>query len=284
MVDQVLDTNGRAAEERRQIVVLLVDDQAFVGVAVGRLLATEPDIGLHCCRHALEAIAVANQLNPTIILQDLVMPDLDGLTLVRLFRTNPPTAGTPVIVLSGNDDPDTRTRALAQGANDYLVKLPPKDDLIACIRRHAVVGTPSRANTAPATPVPATATLQPGQDETLDRSTLAAFRQGDAPGSFDFMRMLIDQFLQEAASQVEMLKDAARRSDAQGLEATAHSLKGSSMTIGARRLGGLCAQVESDAAGKPDGVAAEVLLAELDREFLRVRDALALERHSLDPQ
>ncbi len=98
---KVLDTNRRSAEDRRQIVVLLVDDQAFVGAAVGRLLATEHDIGLHCCRNALDAIAVANQLNPTIILQDLVMPDIDGLTLVRLFRANPPTAETPVIVLSG---------------------------------------------------------------------------------------------------------------------------------------------------------------------------------------
>ena len=92
MVEQVLDTNRGSDGEPRQIVVLLVDDQAFVGAAVGRLLATEPDIALHCCRNALDAIALANQLNPTIILQDLVMPDIDGLTLVRLFRTNPPTA------------------------------------------------------------------------------------------------------------------------------------------------------------------------------------------------
>ena len=282
MVDQVLDTNRRSAEEPRQIVVLLVDDQAFVGAAGGRLLATEPDIALHCCRNALDAVALANQLNPAIILQDLVMPDIDGLTLVRLFRTNPPTAETPVIVLSGNDDLDTRSRALAQGASDYLVKLPPKDDLIACIRRHAVAGTLSRADAVPGALDRATAP-QPGTEETLDRSVLAAFHQADAPGSFDFTRMLIDQFLRDAASQVEMLKDAARRSDAPRLEATAHSLRGSSMTMGARRLGGLCAQVEGHAAGRPDGVGAEVLLVELDREFTRVRDALALERHSLDP-
>jgi CheY-like chemotaxis protein len=260
-----------------------VDDQAFVGAAVGRLLAAEHDIELHCCRNAIDAVAVANEINPTIILQDLVMPDIDGLTLVRLFRTNPSTTGTPVIVLSGNDDPATRTRALAQGADDYLVKLPPKDDLIACIRRHAIAGTTGRLEAGPVASDLATATPQPGPDETLDRSVLAAFRQGDTPDSSNFTRMLIDQFLQDAASQVEMLKDAARRSDAQRLEATAHSLRGSSMTMGARRLGGLCAQVERHAASKPDSLAAEAMLAELDREFVRVQDALAVERHSLDP-
>jgi len=264
--------------DQRQIVVLLVDDQAFVAAAVGRLLATEHDIGLHCCLHAHDAVAMANQLNPTIILQDLVMPGIGGLALVALFRTNPPTAGTPVIVLSGNDDPETRTRALAQGASDYLVKLPPKDDLIACIRRHAVANTASRAVALDRAP----ATLEPGTDETLDPSVLAAFHQADTPGSSDFTRLLIDEFLRDAASQVEILKDAARRSDGPRLEATAHSLRGSAMTMGARRLGGLCARVEGHAANTPGGVAAEVLLAELDREFTRVRDALAVERHSLD--
>lgn len=108
-------TTCRSAGNDRQIVVLLVDDQPFVGAAVGRLLATEHDITLNCCTSAVDALAVAGRLNPTIILQDLVMPDIDGLTLVRLFRTNPPTARTPVIVLSGNDDPDTRSSARARG-------------------------------------------------------------------------------------------------------------------------------------------------------------------------
>jgi DNA-binding response OmpR family regulator len=226
---------------------------------------------------------MASQLNPTIILQDLVMPDLDGLALVRLFRTNPPTAKTPVVVLSGNDDPDVRTRALALGANDYLVKLPAKDDLIACIRRYAVAGTP-RSETGPSALDRATSAGQADTDETLDRSILTAIRQADAPSPSHFTRMLIDLFLREAASQVEALKDAGRRSDRQEREATAHSLKGSSMTMGAKRLAALCAQVEDDAAGKPAGVAAEVLLAELDREFTRVRDLLTAERDSPDCQ
>jgi CheY-like chemotaxis protein/HPt (histidine-containing phosphotransfer) domain-containing protein len=276
----LMDSNHHSVEDHRQIVVLLIDDQAFIGAVVARLLAAENDIALHCCLKALDAISMANQLSPTIILQDLVMPDIDGLTLVRLLRSNPLTAKTPVIVLSGNDDQDTRARALAQGADDYLVKLPAKDDLIACIRRHAVAGTANCAESGPGALHRATIMPQPDTGETLDRSVLAAFRQAAAPESSNFIRTLIDQFLQEAASQVEILRDAARRSDARGLEATAHSLKGSSMTMGAKRLAALCAQAEGDAVGKLDGVA--VLLAELDREFIRVRAALAEERQSQD--
>jgi CheY-like chemotaxis protein/HPt (histidine-containing phosphotransfer) domain-containing protein len=279
MADKALDTHRRSAEAP-PIVVLLVDDQPFVGAAVGRLLATEQDIDLHYCRYPLDAIALANQIIPSIILQDLIMPDIDGLTLVRSFRTNPPTARTPVIVLSGNDDEAMRARALEQGAADYLVKLPGKDDLIACIRRHATAGGAVPSETGPAASDRPTALPRPDTDETLDRGMIAAFRQADAAGGADFTLTLIDQFLREAASQVETLRDAVRRSDAAALKATAHSLKGSSMTMGAKKLAALCGRAEDDAGGRSAGVAA-TLLAEIDRELVCVRDALAAERQNL---
>lgn len=132
------------AEEPRPITLLLVDDQRIVGAAVSRLLASETDIHVHWCDNAAAAVSRANQIKPTIILQDLFMPEIDGLTLVERFRGNTTTASTPVIVLSAEDDSHTRVRAFAAGASDYLLKLPAKQDLIACIRRHAA--SPSRAN------------------------------------------------------------------------------------------------------------------------------------------
>ena len=131
------------AEEPRRITLLLVDDQRIVGAAVSRLLASETDIRVHWCDNAAAAVSRANQIKPTIIFQDLFMPDIDGLTLVERFRGNATTAHTPVIVLSADDDTKTRMRAFAAGASDYLLKLPAKQDLIACIRRHAA--TPSRS-------------------------------------------------------------------------------------------------------------------------------------------
>jgi CheY-like chemotaxis protein/HPt (histidine-containing phosphotransfer) domain-containing protein len=283
MADKALDTHRPSAEGPRPIVVLLVDDQPFVGAAVARLLATEQDIDLHYCRDGLDAIALANEIVPSIILQDLIMPNIDGLTLVRSFRTNPPTASTPVIVLSGNDDATVRARALEQGAADYLVKLPGKDDLIACIRRHAAAGGALQPETGPAAPDRPPSLPRTDTGETLDLSMIAAFRQADAAGGGDFTLTLIDQFLREATSQVETLRDAVRRSDAPALKATAHSLKGSSMTMGAKRLAALCGRAEDDAGRQSDGVAA-ALLADIDRELVCVRDALTAERHHLGRQ
>src|SRR5580704_8022435 len=117
--------------------VLLVDDQAIVAQVVRRLLADLPDIDLHYCADPIAAIQQANRIKPSVILQDLVMPSIDGLDLVRLFRANPGTAETPIIVLSSEDDSEVKSQAFAVGANDYLVKLPDKIELIARIRYHS---------------------------------------------------------------------------------------------------------------------------------------------------
>ena len=71
------------------------------------------------------------EVKPTVILQDWVMPSIDGLDLLELFRANPGTAEIPIIVLSSEEIPDVKRRAFAAGANDYVVKLPDKAELIA---------------------------------------------------------------------------------------------------------------------------------------------------------
>ncbi|HVY71544.1 MAG TPA: response regulator [Verrucomicrobiae bacterium] len=119
------------------IMVLLVDDQAMVGEAIRRSLASQPHIDFHFCVNPGEALKLANQIRPTVILQDLVMPGMDGLSLVRQFRANPSTRDTPIIVLSTKEDPAVKSESFASGANDYLVKIPDKVELVARIRYHS---------------------------------------------------------------------------------------------------------------------------------------------------
>src|SRR5512142_194774 len=79
------------------IMVLLVDDQAMVCEAVRRALANQPDIDFHYCADTREALAIAKQIKPTVILQDLIMPGIDGLTLVTQYRSTPETRDIPII-------------------------------------------------------------------------------------------------------------------------------------------------------------------------------------------
>ena len=117
--------------------VLLVDDQAMVGEAVRRMLANEPDVAFQYCGDPAEAVGAVERVKPTVILQDLVMPGVDGLTLVRRYRANAATKDIPVIVLSTKEDPVVKKDAFTAGANDYLVKLPDKIELVARIRLHS---------------------------------------------------------------------------------------------------------------------------------------------------
>ena len=117
--------------------VLLVDDQAMIGEAVRRGLAHEDNIDFHFCADPHQAIAQAIRIKPTVILQDLVMPGLDDLTLVREYRNHPATQNIPIIVLSTKEDPMIKSAAFAAGANDYLVKLPDNIELVARIRYHS---------------------------------------------------------------------------------------------------------------------------------------------------
>lgn len=121
-----------------QINVLLIDDQSIIGEAVRRMLAPETDIIFNYCSDPTEALEVAENYKPTVILQDLVMPQMDGLLLVRFFRSkDATTCYTPLIVLSSKEEPIIKAKAFELGANDYLVKLPDRMELIARIRYHS---------------------------------------------------------------------------------------------------------------------------------------------------
>lgn len=128
-------TDTMAADHRA--VVLLVDDQAMVAEGIRRMLADEGDVEFHFCSDPREAIPTAVRIKATIILQDLVMPEIDGMMLVRFYRANPATRDIPVVVLSTKDDPTIKSEAFSNGANDYLVKLPDKVELVARIRAHS---------------------------------------------------------------------------------------------------------------------------------------------------
>lgn len=120
-----------------KVSVLLVDDQVIIVEAIRRMLSDQHDIDFHYVTDALLALETAQQLTPTVILQDLVMPSVDGFGLIKLYRDSPVLANTPVIVLSAKEDPKLKAFSFSVGANDYIVKLPDKLELVARIRHHS---------------------------------------------------------------------------------------------------------------------------------------------------
>lgn len=135
-IDEPLAETATLASEIG-IKVLLIDDQPMVGEAIRRALINEPNLEFHYCANPAEAMAIAREFKPTVLLQDLVMPGVNGLDLVRQYRADPATNGIPIVVLSSREEPTIKSDAFKAGANDYLVKLPDQIELIARIRYHS---------------------------------------------------------------------------------------------------------------------------------------------------
>ncbi|MFO0962928.1 MAG: response regulator [Phycisphaerales bacterium] len=137
-------TSGADADRSSRTLVLLVDDQPIVEAAIRRLLAPFADIELVAVQDADSGFALALQRRPDVILQDLVMPGVDGMEQIRRIRANHDLADTPLVVLSGDSEPATKNQCFELGANDYLVKLPDPLELVARIRYHGRMGRAQR--------------------------------------------------------------------------------------------------------------------------------------------
>ncbi|USX17426.1 diguanylate cyclase [Oxalobacteraceae bacterium OTU3CAMAD1] len=101
------------------------------------MLSDQTDIEFHYTTDAGQALQTAMQLQPTVILQDLVMPTIDGFGLIKIYRDEEALRHVPVIVLSAKEDPKLKAHSFSMGANDYMVKLPDKLELLARVRYHS---------------------------------------------------------------------------------------------------------------------------------------------------
>jgi two-component system chemotaxis family response regulator WspR len=117
--------------------VLLVDDQLIIVEAIRRLLAGQADIEFHYVTDATYAEVSAERIAPSVILQDLVLPDIDGFSLIKYYRGNDKLRDVPVVVLSAKEDPKLKAQGFAAGANDYMVKLPDQQELLTRLRYHS---------------------------------------------------------------------------------------------------------------------------------------------------
>lgn len=129
--------NDTQAFPKYPIIVMLVDDQPFVAEAIRQQMEGDREINFHYCANPDQAVSTALEIRPTVILLDVMMPDVDGLALLRYFRANPATRDVPVILLSSRNEARLKADGFESGANDYLIKLPDRVEMIARIRYHS---------------------------------------------------------------------------------------------------------------------------------------------------
>ena len=114
--------------------VLVVDDVAETRENIRKLLQFETDIEVvGTARTGREAVQLTEELKPDVILMDINMPDMDGISATELIRQRNPVS--QIIILSVQGDPNYMRRAMLAGARDFLTKPPMADELISAVRR-----------------------------------------------------------------------------------------------------------------------------------------------------
>jgi pilus assembly protein CpaE len=119
--------------EEGKINVIIVDDIAESRENFRKLLQFESDLIVQgAARTGKEAISLAKEVKPDVVLMDINMPDMDGITATEIIRKEHPHV--QIVILSVQGDSNYMRRAMLAGARDFLTKPPSVDELISAIR------------------------------------------------------------------------------------------------------------------------------------------------------
>jgi pilus assembly protein CpaE len=149
-----------------KIRILIVDDIADTRENLAKLIGFEPDMEVAATAGGgQEAVNLAKQHRPHVILMDINMPDMDGITATEIISNTVPES--PIIMMSVQGEQDYLRRSMLAGAREFLVKPFSADELINSIRHVHELEKVRRARyapIAPAAPVGAAAAAASGRE------------------------------------------------------------------------------------------------------------------------
>jgi CheY-like chemotaxis protein len=183
-------------------------------------------------REALERLERAAY---DVVLMDIQMPEMNGLEASRAICTRWPAERRPrIIAMTAEAMREDRESCLAAGMDDYLVKPVRLEELaLALGKQRPTDGHGSSGEVAAAAPKETEATIDP--------SALDGIREDLGSAA---VRKVIAEFLRSSPPLIAKLREAATRGDASAIRALAHSMKGTSATLGAVALSHGCAELE----------------------------------------
>ncbi|MDQ4068045.1 MAG: response regulator, partial [Actinomycetota bacterium] len=255
-----------AARSRGRL--LVVEDNA-INQEVAKGMVAKLGYACDVAADGIEALDALERRRYDAVLMDCHMPRMDGYQATAEIRRR--EAGrhhVPILALTASALVEDREKCMAAGMDDYLAKPVKHRELEDMLNRwlSGADATSERAD-AGASPPPA---VSDGVLEMVQFDSLREVAAGS--GEPAFLSRLVDRFLDGASSRLAELQEAARRGDPASLEEAAHSLKGTSATMGATVLSSMCAALEA-AAGRGE-VAESEALEQVSVELERAAAAL----------
>jgi two-component system, OmpR family, response regulator MprA len=108
-------------ENQQQFTVLVVDDEDNI-IELIRLGLRYEGFQVEVASNGEQGIALAQRIDPDLVILDVMMPGIDGLEVCRRLRNNPTTRDIPILMLTAKDEVSDRILGLQTGADDYLTK------------------------------------------------------------------------------------------------------------------------------------------------------------------
>jgi PAS domain S-box-containing protein len=237
-----------ASRARSSLRILLAEDNA-VNQKVALRLLEQLGYRADVVSNGLEVLEALERQAYDAVLMDVQMPELDGLDASRRIHERWDADERPhIIAMTANALPEDREACFEAGMDDYVAKpirLPELADALGRVR-------------------PAAESLS------LEPEALAGLKE---LGGDDFLREVIETFLDDAPALIASLRESLKRGDAQELRRAAHTLKSNGQTFGATSFADLCRRLE-DRAKRDELDGAAGLVDRIEHEYAAFADAL----------
>jgi signal transduction histidine kinase/DNA-binding NarL/FixJ family response regulator len=212
---------------KRSGLVLVVDDNELnrkIAVAQLKKLGYNTDIA----EDGFEALEACNQKKYDLILMDCQMPRMDGYTATSQIREKElgDSSHIPIIAITANALAEDREKCLAVGMDDYLSKPVSLDQLRAVLNRWLIPGNPLAFHAS------------------LNEKIISQLKQLKGYNHISMLNEVVELFVYNTPRIISQMRQAVVEGEAKTLRELAHSLRGSSTTLGAEEFANLCQGVE----------------------------------------
>ncbi len=255
--------------EKSAVRVLVVEDNP-THQTVARLMLEKLGCSPDLARNGAEAVEAVRKNAYDLVLMDLQMPVMDGLTAATMIRRNESGGRhVTIVAVTTGGFPWDKERCIDAGMDGFLTKPVAIEDLAAILERW----NPRAPHLAGREDAPRPAQESGGDDGILDYGRLEQLQTLARRSDAGIFTRLLMSFVEEVPLRLGRLRDAARNHEAKALFEIAHSLKGISGNLGANRMTELCQELQvMGHEGAMDD--APFLVGQVEEEFLHVKRAL----------
>ena len=255
------DADQILTDHFRQSRILLAEDNPInqeVALDLLRSVGLQADLAVN----GAQAVEMVEKNDYDLILMDMQMPVMDGITATRHIRQLPVGRRIPILAMTANAFDDDRNTCLAAGMNDHIPKPVNPDVLFAALAHWLstdLAPPPPEASTASVVFAPATLAEIPGLDY--------AFGLNAVRGRVASYERLLGKFARNHTGDFDLIRQHLRDGNIDEARRLAHSLKGAAGALGAAEIQKIAAQLEMAIRDKIEMSATEVLLKNTEQIY-----------------